>query len=265
MSQVDNPYAVKAAPPSSPPGAGPPARMDYFGSYGAVFQNPSWVPNIFFAAIVNLIPVIGPIVMLGYQFEIVESQIRDPRRGYPNFDWNRFIEYLTRGAWPFLMSLIVGAVAAPIAMIAWFGTMIMAAALAGGGGDAGAAIGLMMFFAGFVMFFLLLVGMQFVVTAFQIRAGLTQDFAASFNFTWVRDFISRVWVEMILAMLFVAVTAIVLVVLGALVLCVGMYLAIAVVMMAQAQIYYQLYCLYLSRGGEPIPLKPAPAAGIMPG
>ena len=38
-----------------------------------------------------------------------EDLDRDPRlEEYPNFDFNRFIDYLTRGIWPFLMQLIVG-------------------------------------------------------------------------------------------------------------------------------------------------------------
>jgi hypothetical protein len=114
------------------------------------------------------------------------------------------------------------------------------------------------------MFFLLMIGIQFIATAFQIRAGLTQDFAASFNFTWVRDFISRIWVEMILAMLFLAITGVVLSMLGILLFCVGIYLAIALVMLAQAHIYYQLYSLYLARGGESIPFKPQPVPPAVP-
>jgi hypothetical protein len=46
-------------------------------------------------------------------------------------------------------------------------------------------------------------------------------------------------------------------------LCIGVYPATAVMMMAHAYMLYQLYALYLSRGGMPIPLKPRmPAAPV---
>jgi hypothetical protein len=46
-----------------------------------------------------------------------------------------------------------------------------------------------------------------------------------------------------------------------------MYAGMAVVFLAQSYMYYQLYMLYLSRGGQPIPLKPmiqVPMPGHMP-
>jgi hypothetical protein len=50
-----------------------------------------------------------------------------------------------------------------------------------------------------------------------------------------------------------------LVMVGYMVFCVGAYAAIALIFVAQAHMYYQLYELYLARGGEPIPFK-APTA-----
>jgi hypothetical protein len=68
-------------------------------------------------------------------------------------------------------------------------------------------------------------------------------------------------------MLFMQLSGFVLQLAGALVLCIGAYPAGAIVGMAHAFMFYQLYSLYLSRGGTPIPLKPqmplAPA-GYMP-
>jgi uncharacterized membrane protein len=51
------------------------------------------------------------------------------------------------------------------------------------------------------------------------------------------------------------VSSLFLVFVGLLVFCVGMYVALALVTLANAHIYFQLYQVYLSRGGKPIPLK----------
>jgi hypothetical protein len=50
-------------------------------------------------------------------------------------------------------------------------------------------------------------------------------------------------------------TASLVLLLGLLLCCVGTYPATALVMLAQAHLYLQLYELFLQRGGEPIPLK----------
>jgi hypothetical protein len=55
-------------------------------------------------------------------------------------------------------------------------------------------------------------------------------------------------------MLFLAVSSMVVMFLGMMAFCVGMYPAMAIVMLARAHAEYQLYELYLARGGEPIPL-----------
>lgn len=258
MSHGENPYGAPSDPPAAGYGVPAPVPMDYTGSYGYVFQSEAWLPNIFFAAISQLIPVIGPIIMLGYQFEIVESLIRDPRRRYPDFDWGKFVQYLTRGIWPFLVSLIVGLVAAPVIWIVTVGVMLLIGAASGGGNEAATALGAFALFGFFVMFLLAVLALQLVISAFQIRAGLSQDFAASFNFGWARDFVVRMWLELLLSMVFLTLTGWVLAMGGLLLLCVGIYLAISWVMLAQAHLYFQLYRLYLARGGMAIPLKPLP-------
>lgn len=266
MSSHENPYQPQGEAFAAAPGVSPfrPQKMDYTGAYGYVFQSPNWVANIFFMLIAQLIPVVGPIIAIGYQFEIVEALLRDPRRVYPDFDWGKFVQYLTRGIWPFLVGLIVGLVVAPFFLVAWFGMLLIAGPLASGGNDAAAAIGIMVVVGGWIVAILLMLVLQFVVLGFQIRAGLAQDFAASFNFGWVRDFLASVWLEMLLAMLFLAVTGWVLIVLGLLAFCVGAWLAMAWVLLAQAHIYFQLYRLYLARGGMPVPLKaPMPLPGAV--
>jgi hypothetical protein len=65
---------------------------------------------------------------------------------------------------------------------------------------------------------------------------------------------------MILAQLFVVISGMIVGTIGLLVCCVGFYPATTLVMLAQAHIWFQLYQLYLARGGTPIPLKEPNAA-----
>jgi hypothetical protein len=71
----------------------------------------------------------------------------------------------------------------------------------------------------------------------------------------VLDFSKKVWFETVLVSLFLAMSLLVMFVAGFLMACVGLYFTMALASLAQAHLMYQLYQLYLSRGGEPIPLK----------
>ena len=64
---------------------------------------------------------------------------------------------------------------------------------------------------------------------------------------------------MLLSSLFLIGTGVAIEFLGMAACCIGLYPAIALIMFAQLHIEYQLYQLYLERGGSEIPLKtPAP-------
>jgi hypothetical protein len=124
------------------------------------------------------------------------------------------------------------------------------------GGDAGAGIAVLVFMVFLMVLVLVLtVGMILVLTPILIRAGLTQEFGEAFKFGWVKDFIGRTWKEMLIFALVMMVGSVVLGMIGMAVFCVGLLAAAALMMMAYAHMYYQLYELYLARGGEPVPMK----------
>jgi hypothetical protein len=64
------------------------------------------------------------------------------------------------------------------------------------------------------------------------------------------------WLEMVLTSIFLTVASAVLVCLGILAFCVGIYLVMVLIYFAWAHLQKQLYALYLQRGGEPAPLSP---------
>ena len=100
------------------------------------------------------------------------------------------------------------------------------------------------------------VSMPFAVTIpIMIRCGLAQTFSEGFKWYWLKDFVGRVWLEILLVLIFMQLTGMVLMVLGMGFFCVGAYPAMGFMMLAYAQVYHQLYELYLERGGEAVPLK----------
>jgi hypothetical protein len=243
-------------PPMEPP------SMRYLESFQYIFAHPDWVISIVLASVCNLIPIIGGIVLLGYQYEVVESMHRFPGQLYPKFDFNRFSQYLMRGVWPFLVGLIVSFVIQMPLCCGFYAMFFGVAAGASNAGDAGPVVVI----GGVCCMVLVIVGvmvaLSIVLTPVFLRAGLSQDFGQAFKFDWVMDFASKMWQETLLASLFLAAVSIfVLAPLAAITCGIGSLFLNALIAMAGANLAWQLYTIYLARGGEAIPLKPwdAPA------
>jgi hypothetical protein len=234
-----------------------PGRIQFMEAYRYVFNSPSWTLNLLLVTVCQLIPIIGPIVVLGYQFEIVEALQRDPRQTYPEFNFDRFVDYLKRGLWPFLVSLLVGVVLSiPLTIVMYVLMAIVFVAAGAGGNDPSVFLVVV----GMAFVFLLVLGisllMWLVVIPMVLRAGLAQDFAEGFNLDFIKSFTAKVWREVLMCGLFMMFSGMLLMLVGAIVFCVGMYVAMALVTLAYAHFYFQLYQVYLARGGKPIPLKP---------
>jgi hypothetical protein len=228
--------------------------MKYLRAYKYLFDSPNWGLNLLFGSVCIFIPAIGGILLSGYGFEVLEAM--HERKGddkYPDFDFNRFVKYLLRGLWPFIWQLIIGL---PIGFLAggfYVVFMVIVAAVGGREPNPGA------FVAGLICFFVVFFLLGFLVAIIQIplilRAGLSQEFVFSGALEFLQDFLKRVWVETILSQLFIMGTGLVLVLVGELLCCLPAYPATVLVVMANFHLLYQLYELYLQRGGTPIPVK----------
>lgn len=265
MSQ-SNPFAnfQPAEPkPLAPPvavAAGP-FQFEYLRAYNYIFENPNWGTNVLwgFLCILSsaIIPVLGQLVFMGYQFEVTESLIHTRGTRYPDFDTNRFADYLGRAIWPFLVQLILVIPFIIFMYAGLFGVFMLAAGGAAAGGDElGGVLAVVLGVIGFVVWMaVMMLGMAFM-TPMILRAGLAQDFAAGFDFGWAMDFIKKTWVELFLGSLFLGFSGMLVMMVGCVALVVGMYAGMAVMMLAQAFIWYQLYMLHVTRGGQPIAFKP---------
>ena len=111
------------------------------------------------------------------------------------------------------------------------------------------------------VFFVFMMALSVVLTPLYLRAGLTHDFAQTFNFRWIGNFVRRMWLEVLLVNLFLWLATAVLLPLGCLLFCYGFWLVLALLTVASGHLNWQLYELYLSRGGEPVPLRPVESSG----
>jgi hypothetical protein len=235
--------------------------MQYVRAYQFVFDNPKWTSNVLLPAVCLLIPVIGPIVLLGYQYEFIAELHVSSGQRYPDFTFDRFTKYLVRGIWPFLVQMCAMVPIMFVFMFLWF-TMVGMMAVFAEGNNAPAVVPFI-FFMMFGLIMLLNIVLTILLLPWLLWAGLAQEFKPGLMWTFFKDFLSRVLNAMLLAQLFNILAGIVIGMVGLLLCCIGMYPAMIVATLGHAHLTWQLYELYLERGGSEIPLKLE--EGIQPG
>ena len=234
--------------------------VNYTASVSDFFKSPKWMMNLLLGGVCVLIPIVGPMVVLGWLITGFWARQDENFETFPDFGFSHFGKYLERGLWPFLVTLVVS-MAFCIVMVPLVWILMIPAMLVGGlssGGDANttSCLGVIALILMNLFFVVIMFAMMLVLVPLKIRASLTQDFAKSFDFGFVKRFLALTWKEIVLSSLFVMVTSVLFVCLGMIAFCVGMYFALVLVYFSWTHLHKQLYMLYLSRGGEPVPLSP---------
>jgi hypothetical protein len=236
-------------------GDGPVPRMRYWAAYKFVWTSRNGWRNLLLAAVCVLIPIVGLLVHIGYIRDVLVARLEtldDDSLGYPDFNFNQFGEYLQRGLWPFLVSLVASLVVMPVFFLLAFGAIFAVSLLRPPGPLLGIGIIILVLLVCAVALLLNLLMVPLV-----LRAAILEEFGPSFSWEWIMDFASRMWPEILLSILFQMITGVPLALIGYAVLFVGVYPAIALMTIAQWHMHFQIYRIYLSRGGAYVPPKPA--------
>lgn len=243
-----NPYSPPPFTGGMQPPIKPVAGMDYMRMVMYVFENPNWFLNLLLGALCSLIPVVGGIVLQGYHYEAAIALTMNGGSRYPDFDFSRFGDYLMRGLWPFLVGLVC-----------FLGVAMVVGVLFGIAGVAGAVagdeVGKLLTGLVFLVMSIILPVFVFAVQPMLLRAAFTLDFGQAFQMEWNKDFLQKTWLEMLLGFLFLWVASLVMGPIGLLACCVGIFLVGPALLLAKANLLFQVYATYLSRGGTPIPIK----------
>ena len=230
--------------------------MNYIASVGDYFKSPKWMMNTLLAGVCVFIPFVGPIVIKGWLITGFWGREDERWETFPDFDFNNFGKYLERGLWPFLVALVSSLVLAMVLCVFIVPVVMLSTLLLphDNSGSGCAAALLFVFMAAFYVTIAAVI--VIVLTPLTLRASLTQDFGQSFDFAFVKKFIALTWKETILSSLFLIAASLILCSVGALAFCIGMYFATVPVYFCWVHLLKQLYAVYLSRGGEQIPLSP---------
>ncbi|OWK36511.1 DUF4013 domain-containing protein [Fimbriiglobus ruber] len=222
--------------------------MQYIKPYTYFVKKPGGMTNLMWGSLAlfstSFIPLIGQLVLLGYQSEIVDDLENDPDiADYPDFDTSRFVPYLTRSVWPLVAQLIVGVVLLGLIFIsfvvgvgAWFLTKEP-------------LVGVLV---GLVLVCPLTIFGTMLSWPMMLHAQLSQQFQFGLSLRFTNEFVRKVGGQMFVTVIVHIVIAMAITMVGMLFFCVGMYPATVIGLMAQEHYMVQLYRLYLDQGGEPI-------------
>jgi hypothetical protein len=228
--------------------------MNYIASIQDFFKSPKWVMNLLFSGICILIPFVGPIVLMGWH--ITGFWTREDKRPetFPDFDFGKFSKYLQLGLWPFLvvfvavMVLVVG-----IMIIASIPSVILGLMA---GDDGGGFIGLLLALFWLLVYAVIWLALVLVAPPLTIKGILTQDFMPALDLKFVKRFCTVMWKEIVIGALFLFAASMALSIVGLIALCIGVYFAMGLVHYSWMHLVRQEYDLYLSRGGDAVPVSP---------
>lgn len=244
--------------------------MNYPAALTDFFKSPKWVMNLLLGSVCFMIPAVGPFVFMGWL--ITGFWGRDDQRPetFPDFDFNHFVKYMERGLWPFLVSLVTSLVIAIPMMVLWFGFIFGVVGMDSrrhGAHGASEGPGLLLglgFVAIFLLFTVLILLVNVILVPLMVRAARTQDFKDAFSFAWAKDFVSRMWLDIVVSMIVLWIGGMALMGLGYVMFCVGALPAMVLIQYAWFHLKAQLYTTYLSRGGIPVELSPKLRAASPP-
>ena len=237
--------------------------MRYLRSVSWVFEQKDWPITLLCLAVASLVPLAGPVAVNGYQAAVaVELGRASGREQVGPFDLNALVSYLMTGLRLFLVGLAASVALIPLvfAGIAGLGlvTALVSATAAHPGANPGPLLAVVLV-AGGLLLATVMVGVTSLVAPLWLRAAHLEEIAAAYDFAFCRDFWRRVGWASVACHFGMAGIAIVLFALGILCCFVGIFPAMALVFLAQAHLYAQLYRLYLERGGTPIAAAPPSA------
>jgi hypothetical protein len=235
--------------------------MKYHGSISDFFKMPKWLVSVLLGSVATMIPVVGPIVVSGWQVGGFWARGKDmDAEGFPGFDFQYFMKYLERGLWPFLVHMVASLALMPVLLVLMLVPLFSTGAFGAHAGQAGfellgaVSVGLMIS-AMIVGYVLAMLAFSLITVPLMLRATITQNFTQAFNVSFVKDFLSRVWKETLLVFIYMFGVGLVMMIIAIITCYIGLFPCMVVVMYAWAHLQRQLYQLYLERGGEDIPLS----------
>jgi hypothetical protein len=244
----------------------PAERLNLGAAFSFPFSRQAWgdkaFVNLLLIAVCFLIPIVGPMVAIGYGVLVEKAMIQDPLGPAPPFDFSKFTDHLRRGIAPFVAGLLLLPLWIIVVAIVFLPLILI---LANSHAEGIEIVAILV--AGYLFTLLLMLIAGILVWPIALRAMLEQKILAAFGLGFIFDFHRRVWLEeaklagawillMIPLILFSCIPFL-------------SYFLVAGLLLVSWHAHAQLYRLYVARGGTPLSFTPitvdlAPAFPVQP-
>ena len=199
--------------------------MDFAGAFTYAFQDANWLKKVGLAGLIFLIPIAGPIIVMGWGLEITRRVINNQQEILP--DWSDFGGFLSKGFQGFVVSLAFSLPALLINICQQGLTFgVNAAANNGNSGQLAGAAGIAMMCLGCLSFIFSLASGFITPAALGILAD-TGQLSSAFNFNQVIGLVRSALGPYLLQMLITGIAAMIIAPLGLLVCIIGIIFAAA--------------------------------------
>ncbi|HKY62003.1 MAG TPA: DUF4013 domain-containing protein [bacterium] len=244
-----------ANPPPPPPSGG----IQFIQAFRFLFDQPNALINILLAAVMQIIPIVGGIVLMGWYCEIIQRLIKRHPSPIPKLDFGDFVYWLGRGVVPFLVVFLLTLPLTLVIMVVVFAGMFGGGILMASLQRSGAEPSPLFLFGGIGLMALIILAiilpMNVLLMSALLRAELTEDFGKALQLGKIWNFACRTWKDFVVVYIVVTPVFLVMMFAGMLFLFVGMYLVIVMLNFTYLHLRWQIYERYLRSGGEPIPLQ----------
>jgi len=222
--------------------------FDFMRMLRAPFQSPNWVMNLVWMFVCQIagIIVIGSLVSFGYQAEVAEARSGGRSENWPDFNPDRFTDYLMRGLWPFLWSLIWTIPLMILLGIPVIATFVLSNILIQGGNDVS---GVIVIVTGGLVSIAAYCFVVLAMLASMMHSGLGNDFAKGADFRWLLSYVSKMGVTTIWTGIVYILIGNIMGWLGILCFCVGVLAVGPILNLMAADLLSQLHDIFVSRGG----------------
>ncbi len=227
----------------------PIASFDLSRMLTAPFKSPNWLMNLLWMFVCQLASfiVVGNLVLFGYLAEVAESRSGGRSENWPDFNPDRFSDYLMRGLWPFLWSLIWTIPLLVLVGIPIGATVGISSLLVNNNNE---VPGVIVMITGGLVSMVLYCFALLAMMASMLHSGLGNDFQKGADFRWIMSYISTMGLTSIWVGIVFLLIAMVVNILGLIFFCVGILASTPLLNLMAADLCSQLHDIFVSRGGS---------------
>ncbi len=226
----------------------PVTSFDFVRMVTSPFKSPNWIMNLVWMFVCQLasVIVVGNLVTLGYLAEVAESRSGGRSENWPDFNPDRFTDYLMRGLWPFLWNMIWTIPMILIIGIPIFATIGLSSFLMGNYNE---VPGIIVAITGGLVSAAICIVVSLAMMASMLHAGLGNDFGKGADLNWIGSYISKMGLTTVLVGIVYSLVGTVVGWAGILFFCVGILAVGPILNLMVGDIGAQLHDIFVSRGG----------------